>query len=148
MQVFENSRQAAADLPLSLEQWPNTSLLFHLDPLDDDGSGDVPILLTNRQLLRLMFVAAHTGSRFQREESDTDPMAWCCTARRLFNGKAAIQACAELTAFRRAIIFHGLELGVDAPASYIDRLLEEMAPNSAASEASSLSDRPIAVFSS
>ena len=97
---------------------------FLKDPLDADHPDDQRRSITDRQLVRLLVIAAHTASRFEREHSEVDPVAWMLSSRRLFCGKAAIDACHELSAFTRAIVLHGLAIGLDADVQSIDDLLE------------------------
>lgn len=93
------------------------------DPLDGDQAGDRSVLATRRGLTRLALVAAETGARFQREGEDTDPMSWLLAPRRLFRGSTAIEACLAREDFLRALILHGLSLGMDAEPAQIDALL-------------------------
>ncbi len=97
---------------------------FLKDPLDADHPDDQRRSITDRQLVRLLVIAAHTATRFEREHSEVDPVAWMLASRRLFCGKAAIDACHELSAFTRAIVLHGLAIGLDADVQSIDDLLE------------------------
>ncbi len=96
--------------------------ILRLDPLDDDDLRDRSLCLTERELLRLILVAAETGSRFQRENVAVDPVAWLLSPRQLFEGRSAFEACRELRPFKRAILLHGLSLGLDASAEAIDAL--------------------------
>jgi hypothetical protein len=92
------------------------------DPLDPDAAGDALIVTTRRSLLRVALVAAETASRFAREGLDADPMAWMLTPRRLFDGRAAIDGCLERSDCFRAILLHGLSIGLDADPVEIDAL--------------------------
>lgn len=94
-----------------------------LDPLGRDEFSDPVMKLSQRQLLRLLMVAAETGGRCQREGANIDPVAWLLSPRDLFHGQAAIDACRDRRSFVRAIILHGLSLGFDADPVEIDRLL-------------------------
>ncbi len=98
--------------------------LTHLDPLDEDEDADPFLSISHRQLLRLVFIAAETGARFQREAIAVDPIAWLLAPRDLFAGRTAIDACRDKSAFMRAIVLHGLSLGVDACPEDLDCLLE------------------------
>ncbi len=95
------------------------------DPLDPDSPHDLPVIATRRRLIRLALVAAETGARFQREGVDHDPMAWMLTTRELFDGRDAIEAALELRHCNRAILLHGLGLGLDADPEMIDYLCDE-----------------------
>ena len=93
------------------------------DPLDVDEPSDQAITLTERQLARVVFIAAETGGRFEREARTSDPVAWLFAPRVLFGGLAPVSACQDRENFIRAIILHGLSIGVDAEPSDIDALL-------------------------
>lgn len=67
-----------------------------------------------QETARLVHVAAETGARFVRESVDQDPLDWMLTNRELFDGRAAIDACREEEGFRRAVLLHGLSVGLDA----------------------------------
>jgi hypothetical protein len=92
------------------------------DPLDPDSPCDFPVITTRRRLIRLALVAAETGARFQREGMDEDPMAWMLASRELFDGRDAVEAALELQHCNRAILLHGLGLGLDADPAAIDDL--------------------------
>ncbi len=64
----------------------------------------------DEQMIRLMFVAAETASRFVRERRDMHAMQWLLAPQPLFDNRAAINACGEPEGFRRAIVLHGLGL--------------------------------------
>lgn len=93
------------------------------DPLDPDGPGDVALTTSRRALVRLALVATEVGARFQREGVGHDAMAWMLASRRLFGGEAAIDACLERDACLRAVLLHGLSLGLDAGPDQIGALL-------------------------
>lgn len=93
------------------------------DPLDDDEDGDAAVPATRRGLTRLALIAAETGARFQREGEGLDPMAWMLAPRRLFAGSTAIESCLARADFMRALLLHGLALGLDAEPAQIDALL-------------------------
>lgn len=101
---------------------PANVLVFE-DPLDADEAGDAVVRATRRGLTRLALVAAETGARFQREEVGHDAMAWMLAPRRLFDGERALDACLSLDACMRAILLHGLSIGLDAEPAQIDALL-------------------------
>lgn len=99
------------------------------DPLDSDEVGDAFVAATRRGLTRLALVAAEAGARFQREgDGNLDPMAWMLAPRRLFGGEAAIDACLSREHFVRALLLHGLSIGLDADAHDIDALLDDEDP--------------------
>ncbi|HEX8402008.1 MAG TPA: hypothetical protein VF628_09920 [Allosphingosinicella sp.] len=106
-----------------------TPAFEYLDPLDPDEDGDVVVPTTRRGLTRLALVAAETGARFQRERVLHDPMAWMLSPRRLFGGAAAIEACLEREPCLRAVLLHGLALGLDAEPRQIDALLCDAPPD-------------------
>ncbi|WCP14067.1 hypothetical protein sphantq_02509 [Sphingobium sp. AntQ-1] len=95
------------------------------DPLGMDEAGDLVVTTTRRAISRIAFVAAETASRFERESIEHDPMAWLFAPRRIFEGQAAIDACLERNDFQRAILLHGLSLGLDADREEIDDLLDD-----------------------
>ena len=98
------------------------------DPLDPDAIDDADVIATRRGLTRLALIAAETGARFQREGEGLDPMAWMLAPRRLFDGATAIDACLAREGFMRALLLHGLALGLDAEPSQIDALLCDKTP--------------------
>lgn len=95
------------------------------DPLAHDDEDDIVVTTTRRAISRVAFVAAETASRFEREAIEHDPMAWLFSPRRLFGGRAAIDACLDHDGFQKAIILHGLSLGLDADPEDIDELLDD-----------------------
>lgn len=97
----------------------------YVDPLDEDLPSDKSITLTDRQLGRLIFIAAETGARFERDGSPVDPLAWLFSLRTLFEGKTALDACQKPKPFIRATILHGLSIGFDAQPNEIDALVAE-----------------------
>lgn len=117
------------------------SSIDYADPLDLDRASDLLISMTNRQLSRILFIAADTAARIQREQSSGDPMAWLFSPRRLFGGLAAVSACKDRDNFIRAIVLHGLSLGFDADPDEIDLLLQD---DEDAGELSPAFNRPLA----
>lgn len=101
------------------------ALISKLDPLEPDDPADPYLTLTARQLLRLAFVATETALRFEREAIDIDAVAWLCAPRNLFNGSSPLEACGSRTEFLRAMVFHGLSIGLDADAEEIDSLISD-----------------------
>jgi hypothetical protein len=99
--------------------------LYDEDPLDDDADDDVPVVTTRRGLMRVALIAGETAARVQRERLDCDPMAWMISPMCLFEGGTAIEACLGKTACLRALVMHGLGLGLDADPSSIDALVDD-----------------------
>ena len=95
------------------------------DPLDEDGPADMTIAATRRGLTRLALIAAETGARFQREGEGHDPMAWMLAPRRMFGGSSAIDAVLAREDFMRALLLHGLSIGLDAEPGFIDWLAQD-----------------------
>lgn len=95
------------------------------DPLNADSPFDDVVITTSRALCRLALVATETGARFQREAEPHDPMAWLLAPRQLFAGSTALEACLEREHFMRALLLHGLSLGLDADPEEIDGLLDD-----------------------
>lgn len=95
------------------------------DPLGKDELGDVSVTTSRRGLTRLALVAAETGARFQREAVGHDAMAWLLAPRDLFDGAPPLQACLERDNCLRAIVLHGLSIGLDASPSTVDALLAD-----------------------
>jgi hypothetical protein len=117
--------QAAAAIVSPLLIAPSRSTVAYVEPLDRDQPDDPGVWLTHRQLIRLVLIAAETGARFEREGIVMDPAAWLFAPRRLFHGRAAVDACAAHGAFIRAMLLHGLGLGFDAAPEAIDALLAD-----------------------
>lgn len=92
------------------------------DPLDRDAIDDELVITTRRALLRVALVATETAARITRERIDVDPMAWMLTPRRLFAGRRAIDACLQRDDCLRAIVLHGLAIGLDADPDEIDAI--------------------------
>ncbi len=94
-----------------------------LDPLEDESGG---ILAVHRvALVRIACVAAETGARMQRDGLAEDPVGWMVSPLELFEGRAPIEACMERSACSKAILLHGLGLGLDADPAVMDRLLSD-----------------------
>lgn len=85
-----------------------------VDPLDADRIDDDVVVTTRRGICRVALVAAETADRFRRDGLGYDPMAWMLAPRRLFLGGAALDACLDRDACERAVLVHGLGLGLDA----------------------------------
>ena len=116
------ARPAAQPVP---PQGTADRVIDFLDPLDHDLTSDTQIALSYRQLGRLLFIAAETGARFQREEVAHDPLAWMFSPQALFEGCAAVDACQQREPFLRAMILHGLSLGFDADPDELDALVAD-----------------------
>jgi hypothetical protein len=97
----------------------------YLDPLDADESSDAVVTTSRRALTRVALVAAEAGARFQREGIGHDPMAWMLAPRRLFRGSAALEACLDRDNCLRAVLLHGLSIGLDATPARIDAILAD-----------------------
>lgn len=93
------------------------------DPLADDMPDDELVLTTRRALVRVALVASETGARFQREALAYDSMAWMLAPLELFDGRAPIDACQNVTSCRRGVLLHALGYGLDADREFIDGLL-------------------------
>ena len=104
---------------------PLGTIVPYSDPLDADQETDQSVTMTHRQLARLLFIAAETGGRFEREPCQMDPVAWLFSPRELFDGCTAVQACQCRSHFIRAIILHGLSIGLDADPDEVDSLLTD-----------------------
>lgn len=98
---------------------------FYEDPLEPDKVGDAAVNTTRRALTRLALVAVETGIRFQREGIGHDPMAWMLAPRQLFEGEVPLEACLKREHCLRAILLHGLSVGLDATPKQIDALLAD-----------------------
>lgn len=92
-----------------------------LDPLEDESGGMLAVRRV--ALVRIACVAAETGARMQRDGLAEDPVGWMVSPLELFEGLAPIEACMERNACSKAILLHGLGLGLDADPAVIDRLL-------------------------
>jgi len=121
MDLMTIAPQTIPDSAASIEVNP-----ILLDPLAEDCPyDDTPIITTRRALTRVALVAVETGGRFQREGIEHDPMSWMLAPRRLFDGRAAIDACLEREHCLRSILVHGLSLGLDLAPTVVDTLLSD-----------------------
>lgn len=93
------------------------------DPLDIDEANDELVITTRRAIGRVALVATEAANRFYRESIPHDPMAWMFAPRQLFEGGSAIDACLGRDDCMRAILVHGLGLGLDVERPAIDVLL-------------------------
>lgn len=98
------------------------SARWMLDPLREDA-GRPERTYRDVEVLRVVLAAIETGARFQREGIDLDPLAWMVTPRRMFHGRPPIEACIDAEACSRAVLVHGLGLGLDPDADAIDLLM-------------------------
>jgi hypothetical protein len=103
----------------------SAALPLPIDPLDHDDAHDEVVVTTKRGLVRLALVAADTASRFEREAIGHDPVAWMITPRALFEGRSAIDACLARDECLRAVLLHGLALGLDADPMTLDALMAD-----------------------
>ena len=94
-----------------------------LDPLKDESGG--MLALRRVSLVRIACVAAETGARMQRDGLSVDPVGWMVTPLALFEGRPPIEACMEKEACSKAILLHGMGLGLDADPNAMDHLLPE-----------------------
>ena len=99
--------------------------LAYEDPVDVDDPRDVSVITTARGLSRIALIAAQAATRFSAEGSEHDPMAWMLAPRRLFDGRNALSACRERQPFMRAMLLHGLGLGLDADPNDLDDLFSD-----------------------
>lgn len=128
MQLHAQAPRQPSALPLTSSEsrlGRTASVIRYHDPLEEDSPSDPLVVMSERQLIRLLFVASDTAARFQRDAIDHDPLAWMFAPRDLFVGEAAVEACRDREAFVRSTLLHGLGLGLDADAEMIDRLLED-----------------------
>lgn len=97
-----------------------------IDPLDPDRFDDQVVVTTRRGLVRMALVAAETASRFSRENASVDPVAWMMAPRLLFSGLSALDACLDREQCLRAVLLHGLSIGMDADPAFVDSLIDEV----------------------
>jgi hypothetical protein len=87
----------------------NDDPIIYLDPTEPDDPTDPLTIISHRQLLRLVFMAAETGGRFERENVRQDPVA-----------------CQGQDDFIGGLVLHGLSLGLDAEPWDLDDLVESI----------------------
>lgn len=104
------------------------------DPLDIDEANDELVITTRRAIGRVALVATEAANRFYRESIPHDPMAWMFAPRQLFEGGSAIDACLSRDDCMRAILVHGLGLGLDVERAAIDVLLASEDDDDASSD--------------
>lgn len=114
-QLFAVDITARQDLPSAV------SAPTHLEEGDDAFS---QAIIADRRLWRVLQVATITTHRFAVEKIAEDPLQWMMTPKRLFSGRRPAEACCEADEYARAILFHGLSIGIDADPNDLDRLLE------------------------
>lgn len=96
-----------------------------IDPLDGSAVSARGSAISDVEILRIVLVAVETGARFQRDGIALDPLAWMVTPRRMFDGRPAIEACGTVDACSRALLVHGLGLGLDPDPEAIELLFAE-----------------------
>ena len=106
------------------------SMDWALDPLEDDSGGMMAVRRV--ALVRIACVAAETGARMQRDGLAEDPVDWMVTPLELFGGLPPIEACMEKDACSKAILLHGLGLGLETDPDAMDQLLFEASQSHAA----------------
>jgi hypothetical protein len=94
-------------------------------PDGSDRPDDRLRVLSQRQLNRLVFVAAEVGARFGREGSGLDPASWMYAGLPLFDGRTAMDACRDRAAFLKAMVVHGAGMPLDVDAGEMDDALDE-----------------------
>lgn len=99
--------------------------LAYEDPIDGDEPRDVSVVTTARGLCRVALIAAQVATRFAAEGCAHDPIAWMLAPRLLFDGSNALSACREHQPFMRAMLLHGLKLGLDADPNDLDELFSD-----------------------
>jgi hypothetical protein len=82
----------------------------------------VVVTTTRRGLIRVALIAAETAERFRSERLGIDPMAWMLAPRRMFGGGNAVESCLERSSCVRALLLHGLGLGLDGEPEALDAL--------------------------
>lgn len=117
-----NTSSAARALATSFRTLPGWT---GAEPLDEDRADDRIRVVTQRQLNRVLFVAAEAGARLARDDSPHDPAAWMYAPLRLFDGRSAIDACRDRDAFLKAMLLHGAGLALDMEPAEMDELLDE-----------------------
>jgi hypothetical protein len=104
----------------------NDDPIIYLDPTEPDDPTDPLTIISHRQLLRLVFMAAETGGRFERENVRQDPVAWLLAPKALFHDRPAVLACQGQDDFIGGLVLHGLSLGLDAEPWDLDDLVESI----------------------
>ncbi len=78
-----------------------------------DFADDPQHVLADREIARVIIIAAKTGHRFGCEGRDKDPAAWMYAPRRLFSGARPVEACTTRCGFAAAMLLHGTWPDVD-----------------------------------
>ena len=110
-----------ADFEFDTSFFDEAPVDWALDPLAEETGGMIAVQRVS--LVRIACVAAETGARMQRDGLAADPVGWMITPLELFEGRAPIEACLEREACSKAILLHGLGLGLDADSRAMNRLL-------------------------
>lgn len=95
------------------------------EPLDEDGATDRIRVMSQRQLNRLVFVAAEAGARLASDGSHHDPASWLFAPLELFGGRTPLDACRDRDAFERAMVLLGVCPALDMKPSDMDDLVED-----------------------
>jgi hypothetical protein len=95
---------------------------WDLDPLGS-FTGD-NLVIDRVSLLRIVCVAAETGSRMEREKLGIDPLAWMTSPLALFRGRPPIEACMSKEECCKAILIHSLGLQLDIDCEELDTLID------------------------
>lgn len=115
---------ATADAFATLAQPPAPDFL-RAEPDGADQPDDRIRVLSQRQLNRLVFVAAEVGARLGREGSRLDPASWMYAGLHLFDGRSAIDACRDRDAFLKAMLVHSAGLALDMPSDEMDEAVRD-----------------------
>lgn len=126
------------------ETFETSARPFLIDPLDFDEADDEVVVTTKRGLVRLALVAADTASRFEREAIGHDPVAWMIAPRALFDGRTAIDACLAREDCLRAVLLHGLAIGLDADPMTLDALMDDEEDEAALDDADPFEEASVA----
>ncbi|WP_420607356.1 hypothetical protein [Novosphingopyxis sp.] len=94
-----------------------------LDPLEMEAFDEEALHVGRRALIRIALVASEVGARFQREGLSQDPLSWMLSPRDMFSGQPPIVACMTLDGCARAVLVHGLGLGLDISMEAIEALM-------------------------
>ncbi len=94
---------------------------WHLDPLDARGGGSITV--ERVAIVRIACVAAEAGARMQRDGLAVDPVDWMLLPLVMFGGRPPIEACMELEECSKAILLHGLGLGLDSDPAVLAHLV-------------------------
>lgn len=82
-----------------------TADMHSADPYEGDQPTDTIRVMTQRQLNRIIFVAAEAGRRFNGQEP-SQATSWMLAPWPLFDGQPAHHACSERDMFLRAVWLH------------------------------------------